>query len=249
MQYKIKAVETGHDIEVTRYSKPITRGTFKRTRMRIKNNKMQTELSEAEREDRHNAVIKNSLSRTKTNLRRLINSNTDLNKFYTLTFNQEIKNLNIANPIFMKFIQRFKYKYPDIKYIAVPEFMPRSGRVHYHLLLNVPYIDSKIIEKIWGNGFVKIKKLYEATNMGAYMSKYLTKKNFDKRYKNKKKFFYSKDCKKPKEYYGIYAEALYDQVRKITKPIFEKTFIENIYVGQTIYSVFDISKHKKLFNL
>lgn len=248
MQYKVKAIQTGIEIEITRYSKTVSRGFKKRPRRNIRKNTMQPELSEDEKKIRHSTSLQKSLCRTKTNLRTLINSNPDCIKFLTLTFADEIYDLNEANPLFMKFIQRFKYRYPGKKYIAVPEFMPISGKVHYHLLLDIPYIQSEKIEKIWGHGFIKIKRLNHVKNMGAYMSKYLTKNNFDERYKSKQKFFYSQNCNKPRSMYGIYAEALHDKLNELTKPIFEKTFKKNKFVGKTKYQVYDIRPFKHLFN-
>ncbi len=138
-----------------------------------------------------------NILRTRSRLRRMIRCNTDLCKFVTLTFNTSIIDLKIANKKFAKFVERATKRYPDFKYIAVPEFQ-KKGRVHYHLLVNVKeYINSDEFEKkIWRNGFCKTKKLRQGTRLDLYLSKYMSK-DIDKRLFSMRRFFYSFNCLKP----------------------------------------------------
>lgn len=61
----------------------------------------------------------------------------------------------------------------------------------------VPYISNDSLTKIWGNGWAWLRYTYKIDNLGAYLSKYLTKEIFDSRYFRKKKYFYSKNLLSP----------------------------------------------------
>lgn len=137
-----------------------------------------------------------NVRRTRTSVRRLVNSNQNLVKFATLTFKENITDLNIANPLFNQFIKRITRRYPDFRYLAVPEFQKR-GAVHYHLLCNLPFLPADELTFIWGHGFCFIRKVDSVDNMGAYICKYIGKENFDPRYFGKRKFFYSYNLNRP----------------------------------------------------
>lgn len=65
--------------------------------------------------------------------------------FVTLTFADEVYDLDEANKKFKSFITQVRRKYPDFKFLGVPEFQ-KGGRVHYHLMTNID-VDSVIIPK------------------------------------------------------------------------------------------------------
>lgn len=107
-----------------------------------------------------------------------------------------------ANLYFTKFVKRMTYFYKkkrgaNLKYIAVIEFQKR-GAVHYHIVFfNLPFLRKEKIAEIWKHGFIKIKKVEHVDNIGAYMSKYMTKAFLDKHLQGKKRYFASKELKKP----------------------------------------------------
>ena len=114
-------------------------------------------------------------------LRDLINNNfTGGNKelWVTLTFGKnKIYNPKELLPYFEKFIKRLRYKYIDnkIDYIYIPE-PHEKGFWHIHLLLKGSkelYIPNKILAELWGEGFVKVNRLNDIDNVGAYVSAYL----------------------------------------------------------------------------
>lgn len=148
-----------------------------------------------------------NVRRTRIKIRRLVNCNHDLDRFMTLTFNTPLLDLNKANPLFRNFVKRLSRLYPQFKYLCVPEFQPNSGRVHYHLLCNLPYIEKSELESLWSHGFVFIRKVDSVDNMGAYVCKYLGKANFDKRYFRKNKFFYS---------YNLLRSVIIDKLLSVT---------------------------------
>ena len=141
-------------------------------------------------------LLERNVKRARSAIRRLVNSNSDLNKFLTLTFADNVTDFIKANAEFENFIKRVRRIYKDFKYLAVPEFQKR-GAIHYHLLCNLEFVDVNEFAKIWGFGFIRLNKITNVDNVGAYVCKYLGKMNFDKRLFKKKKFFYSRNLLKP----------------------------------------------------
>lgn len=138
-----------------------------------------------------------SYRRTKNNIKRLAWSNSrEFCAFLTLTFADNIQNFDKANYELKNFLKKLRRRYPDIKYLGICEFQKR-GAIHYHFLIN-KFHDAKDLASIWKNGFIKINKLRNRDNLGNYIVKYLTKENFiDSRFFNKRKYFYSRNLKKP----------------------------------------------------
>jgi hypothetical protein len=108
----------------------------------------------------------------------------------------------------------------SLKYISIWERQQR-GAIHYHVILfNLPFIDAKKIEEIWGNGFIRINlieddkddkkekgkkqsKKKQDKKASGIVSGYLTKyfiKDIDERVREKKAYFYSRNLEKPKEW-------------------------------------------------
>lgn len=80
-------------------------------------------------------------------------------------------------PIFEKFIKRLRYFFSDLElnYIYIPE-PHEKGDWHIHLLLKASkalYIHNSKLSEIWGQGFVKVNRLKDVDNIGAYVSAYL----------------------------------------------------------------------------
>lgn len=127
-----------------------------------------------------------SLKRTFRNLRYLINNNFFGHKnelFVTLTYGGENRPLISDGAerfyadfkIFMKALRR---KYGRIEFINVVE-PHKDGHLHAHVLLKFFDYDSIFIPNneftlFWRHGFVKISKLEGVTNIGAYLSAYLS---------------------------------------------------------------------------
>jgi hypothetical protein len=211
---------------------------------------IKTDVEIIEAECKQKEKRKDSIYRTRTQIRRLINSNPDLTKFVTLTFKENILDVAIANKHFNKFIMRLEYRYPNFKYLSVIEFQKERGKkngddgaVHYHFLCNLPYIANKLLEEIWGLGYVKINKIKNVDNVGAYVCGYMQEEMTDKRLFNKKKYFCSKNIEKP--------IALFDDrsIEKVflelglgsTKPDFKITF-SNEFIGDVIYHSYKLTK-------
>lgn len=147
-----------------------------------------------------------SLNRTKSNIRRIVNSNTDFSKFVTLTFKENITTLSEANKYFNFFTQKLRSCFGEsLKYLAIPEFQKR-GAVHYHLLINIPYVKKETLAEIWGHGFVQINRIDNVKNLGSYVSKYLKKSVADSRLFGRRAYFASQNIARP-EIYTSYSYA------------------------------------------
>ncbi len=227
--YTKKIVLAGLFVEEYTYENPVIHGQKRMKRRKKK--KPKTEQTE---------MRGDALRRTRMNIMRLVNSNPDFLTFLTLTFDenkaknkQDITELEKCNYWFKTFIVRLKHNFPTIKYLAVPEFQGDyyfrtglkkefGGAIHYHLLLNEK-IDSQIMEKIWGHGFIKINKIKAINNVGLYVSKYLSKESFNKKYFGKRKFFYSKNLNRPQEYKGQDCEPILADLPQL-KLVYETEF-------------------------
>lgn len=128
---------------------------------------------------------KKGLYKTFSNCRGMINANvTDVSKvrWCTLTYAENMTDPKRLYSDFEKFNKKFQYfckqkGYSKPEYIVMMEPQGR-GAWHAHLLyiwqdMNAPYIANKDFRELWGHGFVKIKKLDNVDNVGAYLTAYL----------------------------------------------------------------------------
>ena len=185
-----KYVITGHILEVYTYQSYIRgKGGANRT------------SASADLENKLKNYANNN-QRRRDKIRRLAcsNFNNKYDKFLTLTFAENKTDIQECNLLFKNFIKRLKYQYKlnNLKYLAVIEFQER-GAVHYHCLLNIPYIPHKDLQDLWGNGFVFINAIEHVDNIGAYILKYMTKDNNDVRLMGQKAYLSSRNLIKPEE--------------------------------------------------
>lgn len=192
--YNKRVVISGNQIEIYSYEKDIIYG------YKDKKKKSQGRRSVANDEDKEINREK-VFRRARTELRRLINSNVEEDsKFLTLTFKDNVIDLDYANNEFKKFIKRLNYHFKiKVKYSCVVEFQKR-GAIHYHVILyNLRgKIDLHNLSSIWGHGFIKLNKIKGVDNVGAYICKYMTKSE-DNRLEGRKMYFNSRNLNKPTE--------------------------------------------------
>lgn len=173
------------------------------------------------------------LSRSRKKVRDLVNANYDCDKFITLTFEENVKDLTQAHKSFEYFCKKMRRKYSDFKYIAVPEFQKR-GAVHYHVISNIPFTTAKEIQSIWGQGFIKINKIDHVDNVGAYVSKYITKENDDTRLLGRRCFYTSQNLNKPKKLtLEIQLNSLYRDLGELDISRIDTYTYENEFFGTT----------------
>lgn len=158
-----------------------------------------------------------SANRAKAAVRRLVNANAYkwlkptgqpyLPIFVTFTFEEDIRDLDIANNIFTIAMKRLNYfvnkglKTHCLHYVAITEFQDktREGVIHYHVLFfNLPFIAQVYdeIKRIWQHGNINVKSVRNVRDLGKYMVKYMTKNLKDGRLKGRKKYFASKGLKR-----------------------------------------------------
>lgn len=150
-----------------------------------------------------------SLFRSRSKLKRLIRCNAECKKFITLTFGDRITDISQSNKLFNDFIHRMRRRYPNFKYMAVPEYQrdydykgEKNARVHYHLLCNIKgFIDNEKIEKIWSHGWTKTKDIKER-GMSNYLCKYMTK-NVDNRLFGQRRYLFSFNCLRSKVFKNV----------------------------------------------
>jgi hypothetical protein len=128
---------------------------------------------------------KKGLYKTFANARAIINTNvTDVSKvrWCTLTYADNMTDTKKLYKDFHDFNLRFQY-FCKTKGFSKPEYIvmmePQGrGAWHAHLLYiwqdqKAPYISNKDFSDLWGHGFVRIKKLDNVDNVGAYLTAYL----------------------------------------------------------------------------
>lgn len=125
-----------------------------------------------------------SLKRTFRKLRQIINTNVidpEKSHFITLTYVENMMDQKKLYKDFKNFFKQFrkyckKRGYEKIEYISVVEPQSR-GAWHCHVIViykkKRPYIERSIIEKLWGYGFVHIRKVDSVDDLGSYLTAYL----------------------------------------------------------------------------
>lgn len=181
----VKVTEMGNIIEVQYMSR---RNTKQTVRM-LEGGEQYVVCSSGEIKDVvHHETRKDNkkgLYKTFANMRAVINTNvTDVSKvrWCTLTYAENMTDTNRLYTDFEKFHKRFQYYckqqgYSKPEYIVMMEPQGR-GAWHAHLLyiwqdMKAPYIANDVFAKFWGHGFVRIKKLDNVDNVGAYLTAYL----------------------------------------------------------------------------
>lgn len=132
-----------------------------------------------------------NLYKTFANARGLINANvvdTKKVRWCTLTYAENMTDTKRLYRDFQAFNQRFQYyleknNLGKAEYIVMMEPQGR-GAWHAHLLYiwtdrEAPFIPNKTFAELWRHGFVKIKKLQDVDNVGAYLTAYLGDMEFE----------------------------------------------------------------------
>lgn len=189
-----------------------------------------------------------NINRTKHKLRQLVNANCDSisSKFVTLTYAENFQDLTIAKNDFKNFVKRWNYQrkkdgLQNLKYVYVVEFQER-GAIHFHVIFfNLNFIHWKVIEKLWGNGFIKINNIKNCDNVGAYVVKYMQKNSNDGRLNNRDLYGRSKgNLDSPLEINNPKEVAKLLEIYK-NKIVFEKTYTSD-YRGSMKYNQVNLKR-------
>ena len=201
--YDIKLVECGEYVQVYIYDKK-----------KVKNKKDKSSDVSLIIKDNNEVIEKNkkiedrNIIRSKIECQRLAKANMrDWKTFITLTFSENITDIEFANKKFRYFIDKVRRVYSDFRYICIPEFQKR-GAVHYHLLTNVDVDNNKLIFaqldnydfkhiKYWNDGFTSVETITgDIKKVIGYISKYMTK-DLDDRLFGHHRYLYSTNLQKP----------------------------------------------------
>lgn len=190
--YTKKLTICGNVLEYSDYEIPVLLGGRVCT-----NGGRHNECTDVVEKQRHRET---AISRQRKRIRQLVNTNmTERSSFLTLTFSENLLDETKAKREMAKFFMRLKYHYPAVKhdYLAVWERQKR-GAVHFHIILfDVPKIPLRALNKIWGHGYVKINKINNVDNVGAYVCKYLSKDlDLDEK-KSSRRYTTSRGLKEP----------------------------------------------------
>lgn len=208
-EYNTKMIETPTTLEIWEYlSEPVVYSITDDKETNNKNGNIESviEKKKPDVKQEYDAIKRKQkhYEQMRWEISRIIDCNFDDNtKFMTLTFKENIQDVKYTNVEFKKFIKRLNYylyneKKQKLKYLAVWEKQKR-GTIHYHIIFfELPFINIDELQRIWGNGFVKINKIDvdSKDNRGRYVSKYFSKDIDEKDYKQKA-FFKSQNLKKP----------------------------------------------------
>lgn len=217
---KIKIV--GDTVELKRYSKTITR--LKPGLEPIGKDTLEKPLETSRNKQPSGVLRDDNKHRAYVRLLDVVIMNKEIWKsFITLTFKENVTDLDYANKEYAKCIRKMKKDYPTFKSVTVPEFQKR-GAVHYHMLTNVP-CNSQIIPKqakkrlynassnkwtdleyyelkYWSHGFSSafdiVNEVDDKFNIAKYLGKYFWK-DIDDRLFGRQKIMVSKGLKRPTE--------------------------------------------------
>ncbi|MBN2286829.1 MAG: hypothetical protein JXI43_10310 [Tissierellales bacterium] len=172
--------------------------------------------------------------RVKKDLIELINLNFyhKTAKHLTLTFKENLTDIEEAYYRHTKFISKLRYRYGNFKFVTVTEFQKR-GAIHFHQINNLPFIKKDILDSLWGSGrgirfepygLLFISPIKNKYGLGRYLCKYLVKDIDDPRLRDKKAFSTSRKMKRPKiikGYAGSLAEKIAIEYVDNYKPVYE----------------------------
>lgn len=129
--------------------------------------------------------------------------------FITLTYAENVQDINLANKQFHNWTTCIKRKYPDFMYLGVQEVQNR-GAIHFHVLTNIK-CGSELIPlqkgkkcmydvKYWKHGYTSARDIINGVdqhfNVALYMVKYLYKDMSDRLF-GRNKILKSNNLKKP----------------------------------------------------
>lgn len=114
-------------------------------------------------------------------MRQLINANFNGDKnelFITLTYAENMTDPKRLKKDMEKLLKKLKRRLGEIKYLYAVEPQAR-GAWHAHLLIkqlsaHSTYLPAEDVAEMWGHGYIKITRLTQCDNVGAYLSAYLS---------------------------------------------------------------------------
>lgn len=175
-----------------------------------------------------------------------------MNLFVLLTF-KDNKDYKSSKKCLNNFFNKLRKDYKDLKYLWVMEYGDINGRLHFHVLCNIPVniklastkekkskdhkeLENYFNEKYWGYGYVFIRSLSQEgnTNVALYVSVYITKSLENKELEGYRIYGYShKTLNKPIERRTYTNECIEDILSNFKG--YEIKFSNSYGIGYTDY--------------
>ncbi len=249
--YNIKLVECGDYVIAYQYKDKRMRKNSDCTDLCLRN-KVSCTCDIEERDSKE--IANRNVMRSKLECQRLAKCNLeDWKSFITLTFADNISDLEYANKRFRLFVDKIQRVKKDFKYLCIPEFQKR-GATHYHLLTNISIDDTSLIFaqednkkfkhiKYWIDGFTTVEPLLkcDSKKVIGYISKYMTK-DIDNRLFNRHRYFYSRNLKKPIVSYidtdKVREKDFYTKKIQDTSLIYENEYLNPYDNSEVVYLEF-----------
>ncbi|MGL5765254.1 MAG: rolling circle replication-associated protein [Sarcina sp.] len=268
--YNLKIISSGTDrieiYKVNNYS--IIRGGESKNKSGRRGDIDQsiTEIENIEKKELSEKNRKLTLNAARNNIVRLVSSNPDMITFITLTFAVESdykESKKYLNNLFNK-LRRDNKK---LKYLWVLEFGEKNNRLHYHFLSNIKLpsnikfaktkqkkgikhkkFEEEFCNKYWSYGFVDIRNLEQEgnSNVGLYISVYITKDLLDKKLEGYRIYGYSaKTLEKPTIFLDYTIKNVEDILKDFYKD-YDLKFSSSYEIGETggVITYFDLYKKK-----
>ena len=209
--YNCKIVECGSFIQVYYYANSRIKNLNKEDNVDLSLKKIDIEVETSNKTKSKkftNHIEDKNITRSKLQCQRIAKANMEYwETFITLTFADNVTDIDVANKRFRYFVDKIRRIKKDFRYICVPEYQER-GAVHYHLLTNISINDKLMYEqkdnpkfkhiKYWSEGFTRVDNIKgDIKKIIGYISKYMTK-DADDRLFGRRRFFYSQNCLVPK---------------------------------------------------
>jgi len=190
-------------------------------------------------------------------VKRLVNSNVGRHcqenrrdKFLTLTFAENITDIQQANRYFDNFFKKLRYHYGAFTYVGVPQIQwKRYAKYgvkvwHYHVaVFGLPYIPQKELVERWGRGTVSIEAMESYDNPGRYISRYMIKDFSEEELTGHRRFFTSRGLYRPEEIRGESIAAILERLNiPEACKTYEVTYINNPLMGPVTYRLYDLRK-------
>jgi hypothetical protein len=236
-RYTLKAVKSGRHVEVFQYHT---------ARTNIVAKKGGTSGSDKPKGER---LRMDNIYRAKSQCKRTINANASRgrfeDKFVTLTYAEEVEDLDRARSDYVRFIKRLGYRLNiNVRYVAVPQIQRerelKTGKkvIHYHVyFFGLPFVAKEDLAAIWGQGFVRINAIDNVENVGSYVTNYMEKDFTDEEFIGRRRYYCSRGLVKPEEMKAESIAKIMDRMGICEEfKTFELTYINNPYVGAVTYA-------------
>lgn len=228
--YNFKMIESNNRVEVYAIHGTITEGGESKNIDGRRGNEGNSKDSNSRR--------KQTLNEARNNIIRLVGCNSDMKVFCTLTYKDNMQELEKSRKHLQYFFQKLHKDYKNLKYLWVMEYQDR-GAIHFHILLNInlpinhingrkskdhKQIENEFNKKYWNRGFIDLKVLEDNYQAAKYIATYLVKDLLELDLEGYRVYSYSKNLNKPK-------------VSKMFIPNTKVETVINIYQGYKVQYV------------